>query len=215
MNKLVTALFLSAFLSVSVLAQQTSGSATPSTKDSSQTEMSAKKKRPPIFRATKDQIMQAQTILKERKFYSGEQTGKLDDSTREALKKYQEAEGVKSTGTLNRITLEKMKIELSEKQLAIPVPEMKAEKSEDKADSMEKKPRKAVFRATKDQITQAQTILKQRNFYSGEATGKLDDPTREALKKYQEAEKIKVTGTLNRETLEQMSVLLTEKQKAL
>ncbi|HEU4834166.1 MAG TPA: peptidoglycan-binding protein, partial [Pyrinomonadaceae bacterium] len=50
-------------------------------------------KRGPIFRATKDQINQAQAILKERGFYSGEQLGKLDDATRDGLRKYQQAEG--------------------------------------------------------------------------------------------------------------------------
>jgi peptidoglycan hydrolase-like protein with peptidoglycan-binding domain len=73
-------------------------------------------KRGPIFRATKEQINQAQAILKERGFYAGEQLGKLDDATREGLRKYQQAEGLKVTGTLNKITLEKMNITLTEKQ---------------------------------------------------------------------------------------------------
>jgi len=73
-------------------------------------------KRGPIFRATKEQINQAQAILKERGFYSGEQLGKLDDATRDGLRKYQQAEGIKVTGTLNKITLEKMNITLTEKQ---------------------------------------------------------------------------------------------------
>lgn len=73
-------------------------------------------KRGPIFRATKEQINQAQAILKERGFYAGDQIGKLDDATREGLRKYQQAEGLKVTGTLNKITLEKMNIALTEKQ---------------------------------------------------------------------------------------------------
>lgn len=73
-------------------------------------------KRGPIFRATKVQINQAQAILKERGFYGGEQLGKLDDATRDGLRKYQQAEGLKVTGTLNKITLEKMNITLTEKQ---------------------------------------------------------------------------------------------------
>ena len=44
------------------------------------------------------------------------QTGKLDDATRAGLKKYQEAEGLKITGTLNKVTLEKMNIALTDKQ---------------------------------------------------------------------------------------------------
>lgn len=73
-------------------------------------------KRGPVFRATKEQINQAQAILKERGFYTGEQLGKLDNATREGLRKYQQAEGLKVTGTLNKITLEKMNIPLTEKQ---------------------------------------------------------------------------------------------------
>jgi peptidoglycan hydrolase-like protein with peptidoglycan-binding domain len=72
-----------------------------------------------------------------------------------------------------------------------------------------------IFRATKDQIKQAQTLLKQRGLYAGESTGKLDEDTRASLRKFQEAEKLKVTGTLNRLTLEKMSIELTEKQKAI
>ena len=73
-------------------------------------------KRGPVFRATKDQINQAQAILKQRGFYGGDQIGKLDDATRDGLRKYQQAEGLKVTGTLNKLTLEKMNITLTEKQ---------------------------------------------------------------------------------------------------
>jgi peptidoglycan hydrolase-like protein with peptidoglycan-binding domain len=79
----------------------------------------ATKKRGPIFRATKDQIKQAQAILKQRGFYAGEQTGKLDDDTRAGLRKYQEAEGLKVTGTLNKVTLVKMNVTLTDKQQAM------------------------------------------------------------------------------------------------
>jgi peptidoglycan hydrolase-like protein with peptidoglycan-binding domain len=76
-------------------------------------------KRGPVFRATKEQINQAQAILKERGFYAGEQLGKLDGATRDGLRKYQQAEGLKVTGTLNKVTLEKMNIALTEKQKAM------------------------------------------------------------------------------------------------
>lgn len=96
---------------IALVAQ--SGTATPQT---GSTATNANRKRGPIFRATKDQINQAQAILKQRGFYGGEQTGKLNDDTRAGLKKYQEAEGVKVTGTLNKMTLGKMNITLTEKQ---------------------------------------------------------------------------------------------------
>ncbi|HVF51380.1 MAG TPA: peptidoglycan-binding domain-containing protein [Pyrinomonadaceae bacterium] len=83
------------------------------------------------------------------------------------------------------------------------------------ATSAAAKKRGPIFRATKDQIKQAQAILKQRGFYAGDASGKLDADTRTGLRKYQEAEALKVTGTLNRATLEKMSITLTDKQKAM
>ncbi len=78
-----------------------------------------------------------------------------------------------------------------------------------------KTPRKPIFRANKDQIKLAQKILKDRAFYGGVETGKLDDDTREGLKKYQAAEALKVTGTLNKTTLVKMGIDLTEKQKVM
>jgi peptidoglycan hydrolase-like protein with peptidoglycan-binding domain len=60
--------------------------------------------------------MQAQKMLKTNNFYTGDETGKLDDATRDGLKKYQTANNLPSTGTLNRVTLEKMGIALTDKQ---------------------------------------------------------------------------------------------------
>ncbi len=113
MKKLLTlTLLLLCVCSSAALAQtSTSSTAKPGAKQGT--------KRGPIFRATKEQINQAQSILKGRGFYSGEQIGKLDDATREGLRKYQQAEGLKVTGTLNKITLEKMNIALTEKQRAM------------------------------------------------------------------------------------------------
>ena len=72
-----------------------------------------------------------------------------------------------------------------------------------------------VFRASRDQITQAQTILRQRGFLDAEPTGRLDTATRAGLRRYQEAENLRVTGTLNRVTLEKMNITLTERQRAM
>ena len=73
--------------------------------------------------------------------------------------------------------------------------------------------RGAVFRSTKEQIKQAQAILKARGLYAGAEDSKLSADTRAALRKYQEAEGLKVTGTLNKATLEKMGVILTDRQK--
>jgi peptidoglycan hydrolase-like protein with peptidoglycan-binding domain len=109
----VFALFL---VFATTAAAQNANSSSTNTATSTKNTNASKKKRGPVFRATKDQIMQAQAILKERGLYMGEQTGKLDDPTRAALKEYQKAEGLKATGTLNKVTLEKMNIALTDKQ---------------------------------------------------------------------------------------------------
>ena len=162
------------------------------------------------FRATKDQITTAQNLLKNKGMYSGAATGKLDPATRSAVKAFQKGNGLAATGSLNRATLEKMGIELTDKQKLIPVDQdhfASAKRSKSG-------PRAAPFRATKDQVIEAQRILRSGGMYGGEETGKLDDPTRESLKKYQESKGLKVTGTLNQVTLEKMGIALNEKQKA-
>jgi peptidoglycan hydrolase-like protein with peptidoglycan-binding domain len=108
---MAVATLLLAFSVGAVAQNETAGQTNSNTQSTS-----TKKKRGPVFRATKDQIKQAQGILKERGFYAGEQTGKLDPETRAGLKKYQEAEALKVTGTLNRVTLEKMNITLTDRQ---------------------------------------------------------------------------------------------------
>jgi len=108
-NILTLSLLLLCVFSTAALAQDSTSTSTKSA-----TKQGVK--RGPVFRATKDQINQAQAILKQRGFYGGDQIGKLDDATRDGLRKYQQAEGLKVTGTLNKITLEKMNIGLTEKQ---------------------------------------------------------------------------------------------------
>jgi peptidoglycan hydrolase-like protein with peptidoglycan-binding domain len=116
MKKLISTILSLLVVSSIVLAAQNSNS---STSTSSTTKVKTTKKRGPIFRANKDQIKEAQAMLKTRGFYAGEQTAKLDADTRAGLKKYQAAESLKVTGTLNKVTLEKMGIALTDKQRAM------------------------------------------------------------------------------------------------
>lgn len=208
MKTLLFSVLILAFFSVSTFAQN--GTATD-------------KPKPAIFRPTKDQITQVQTKLKAATLYTGEATGKLSDETRASIKTWQGGNGLKQTGTLNRATLEKMGIALTESQKAIPISESsyasadtdKKPKTTATASTSETKTKKPkIFRATKDQINAAQQKLKAGNMYGGEQTGKLDDATRDGLKKFQEANSLKVTGTLNQITLEKMGIELTDKQKA-
>ncbi len=99
MKRIVTAAF-AALLALSASAFAHSGISNTQTAAPA-ANANAPKKRGPVFRATKEQIKQAQAQLKQRGFYAGEPTGKLDTQTRDGLRRYQEAEGLKVTGTLN------------------------------------------------------------------------------------------------------------------
>ncbi|MGI8735147.1 MAG: peptidoglycan-binding domain-containing protein [Pyrinomonadaceae bacterium] len=111
---LAVALSLLTFSSLAEMGQKFTASST-----GPQAGAKTSSKRGPIFRATKEQIKQAQAILKARGFYAGEATAKLDDATRDGLREYQKAEGLKVTGTMNKLTLEKMGIVLTDKQKAM------------------------------------------------------------------------------------------------
>lgn len=203
-------LFVCLFSAAAVFAQNQTSSTAASA--SSNPEQSRSASRGPVFRATKEQVVAAQNFLRSKGAYTGEASGKLDPDTRASIKSYQKENGLAATGTLNRATLEKMGIALNDKQKAIPIPASSYAKAGSGTDG--DKPRRAVFRATKDQVAEAQRLLKAGGMYAGEESGKLDDPTREGLKKYQEANGLKVTGTLNQVTLEKMGIELTQSQKA-
>ncbi|HKO36314.1 MAG TPA: peptidoglycan-binding domain-containing protein [Pyrinomonadaceae bacterium] len=116
MKKLPSLILFVVLLCALTAVAQNSNSSTTS---NATTANANKPKRGPVFRASGDQIKQAQAILKQRNFYSGEETGKLSPETRAGLKLYQAAEGLKATGTLNKVTLVKMGITLTDKQKAM------------------------------------------------------------------------------------------------
>lgn len=222
--------------SISLLMAATVFGQGSSSSSSTTTTSATAEKKPAVFRPTKDQIKQVQTILIGKKLYTGEATGVYNDPTRTGIKSFQKDNGLTETGTLNRATLEKFGVELTANQKLIPVsassvatPASGSTKSatttsstltagitpaaeiKTNGDTAKKPP---IFRATVDQIKAAQKVLKDAKLYTGDESGKLDDATRDSLKKYQEANGVKVTGTLNAATLEKMGVPLTDKQKA-
>ena len=206
MKKLSLLIFVVFAFAFSIQAQTSTNN---SASNSSTAEIKEKRK---VFRAVKDQITQAQKMLKDKGKYSGAEDGKYNDDFRESIKTFQGENGLRKSGSLNRATLEKMNIALTDMQKEIPVNPKDLSSGDEKTTATKRGP---VFRANKDQITEVQTKLKTGSLYSGEATGKLDDPTREAIRKWQAANGVKVTGTLNKETLEKMGIELTDKQQAM
>ena len=199
MKKLIYIIFACALFAISTEAQ-TTPSASPTPNATTESKTKSKK-----FRANKEQIMQAQKMLKVA------ESGKMDADTKAAVKTYQNENGLRKSGSLNRATLEKMNVTLTDAQKEIPIPASSYAAA--KTDSTDAKKRGPVFRATKEQIMETQMKLKTGGMYTGEQTGRLDDATRDGIKKFQEVNGVKVTGTLNKETLERMGIALTDKQK--
>ena len=222
-KNLLLLIAVSLLFAASALAQGTSTTASTTTAKST-----TASKRGPVFRPTKDQITQVQKMLIEKKLYTGQATGSYNAETRTGIKRFQKDNGLKETGTLNRATLEKFGVELTDSQKAIPVSQNSfassdstssksastSSSSKSATPSTDAAPKKTIFRATTDQVKAAQKLLKTQTLYTGEETGKLDTATRDGLKKYQDANGLKVTGTLNQVTLEKMGIELTENQKA-
>ncbi len=177
---------------------------------------SPEKVKTPTFRPTKTQITEGQTKLKDLKLYNGAADGKYNDDTRAAIRTYQKDNGLEVTGNFNRATVEKMGIALTDSQKGIKTdvasgPKPTASKPATTTTDGPKRP--APFRADAEQIKAAQKILRDGKMLTGGEDGKLDDATREGLGKYQEANTLKVTKTLNAATLEKMGIALTDKQK--
>jgi peptidoglycan hydrolase-like protein with peptidoglycan-binding domain len=197
LKKVFFAVSISLILAVGTWAQGTSTNGT-----------STGTSKPAVFRPTKDQIRQGQTLLKDKKLYDGDATGVYNDPTRKALKAYQKENALDANGKFDKATLEKMGISL----MSAETPKTTSAKATSGSSSSSKRP--APFRANAEQIKTAQKMLKDAKLYAGEQTGKLDDATREALRKYQEANGLRVMGSLNAATLDKMGIALTDAQKA-
>jgi peptidoglycan hydrolase-like protein with peptidoglycan-binding domain len=71
---------------------------------------------------TADRISAIQTALAKDGSYSGEPTGKWDDSTVAAMKKYQAAHGLNPSGKLDALTLQKLGLGGTTAGVAAPLP---------------------------------------------------------------------------------------------
>ena len=198
MKKLLLVLTITILTCVSINAQ--------TEKKDTSTKAAETKMRKPAFRPTKDQITQAQTMLKEQNSYAGAMDGRYNNDFRSAIKAYQETNNLDKTGKLDEATLGKMGIEMTDKQKGI--------ETADSSGSSDK-PKRVVFRPDKEQVTQAQTMLKQNGKFDGEADGKYSTELRAAIRDYQSANGLKRSGSLNRATLEKMKIELTESQMAI
>ncbi len=71
---------------------------------------------------TADRISEIQEALAQKGAFSGTPSGKWDDSTVEAMKKFQSSNGLNATGKLDAPTLQKLGLGSTTAGLAAPIP---------------------------------------------------------------------------------------------
>lgn len=68
----------------------------------------------------------------------------------------------------------------------------------------------AHFKLSKEESIALQNALSKDGFYKGTASGVIDAATKQALRDYQKANQLKITGEPNKETLDKLGVAFTE-----
>lgn len=186
------------------------GDSDKSKANDTKTSASESSTKPAAFRPTKDQIKKGQEILIREKLWNGEATGVYGDC-RPAISAYQKQNGLTQNGKFDKPTLAKMGIPLTDKQRGVESSDPKSSKSSSSSSEAKHTP---PFRATDDQIKALQTKLKEAKLFAGEVNGERSEELKESIRKFQDKNGLKVTGTINAVTLEKAGVALTDKQKA-
>jgi peptidoglycan hydrolase-like protein with peptidoglycan-binding domain len=126
-------------------------------------------------------VAQAQKVLNDRGFRTGGVDGKMGPQTQAALVNFQRAEKLQPTGKLDGSTLAKLGLD---KGSANGNPERYGEAT----------------------IRKVQQTLNARGYEAGPASGTLGESTQRALRAFQKAENLQVTGNLNPRTLKALGI---------
>lgn len=121
-------------------------------------------------------IRSVQTTLNDRGFKAGPVNGKLTPQTRNAIRAFQKSENLEDTGRLNPGTLGALGVLTGEPPFTTAL------------------------------ISNVQRALEARGFHPGAVDGKLGDETRTALRAFQKAENLEVTGAPNARTLQALGI---------
>lgn len=151
------------------------------------------------------QVKEIQQILKNAGFDPGPVDGIMGNRTRQAIRKFQEAKGLQSTGKIDEETMlalnkEKGEIEttilqIDEQKTAKPIKETNEIQSE--TETMSSK--------LNDRTKQIQIALKQTEFYEGPIDGKMNEQTKQAIKSFQKSKGLTADGIVGPKTWEELS----------
>jgi peptidoglycan hydrolase-like protein with peptidoglycan-binding domain len=146
-----------------------------------------------------------QVVLKSEGYETGNTDGKIGKETREAIKAFQDGQGLKSTGYIDKMTL--MQIEdLRRAKEALRPNKLYTEKAKDADQALDKqKQGSKTFSPTARDI---QTALKKAGFYSGSVDGKIGPKTRQAIKDFQKSKGLIPDGAVGPKTWNQLGKFL-------
>lgn len=167
-------------------------------------------------------VKEIQEILQKQGFEAGEADGFMGSQTREAIKKFQKAKNLKSSGIIDQATL--ASLESLKKAIVvnndfdginkisnITAPEA-ARMPKETARPPEKSSEPTIhdeilsYRLnSKEHIKKIQAVLRKLGFYKGEIDGKMGPRTKSAIKEFQRAKKLTCDGIVGTGTWESLS----------
>ncbi len=124
------------------------------------------------------QVKKIQEILEKSGFEPGPIDGRVGHKTRGAIKEFQKAKGLKSTGKVDKETWS----ELNRQEIQV-----------------------EFTTKTPDRAKQIQTALKKAGFYTGEIDGKLGPRTKKAIKAFQKSKGLTADGVVDAKTWKELN----------
>lgn len=157
-------------------------------------------------------VTQVQTRLREAGVYPGEPDGRLDGSLQNALLAYQEQQGLRTTGRMDRFTAESLGVSFAAWQAAeagrIATAAQVAKAAESAPDSDRDEER--LYRT----VLNLQRALRERGHYAAEPEGVWNAATTSALRAFQRQAALPVTGRVDRFTADELGVDAETAQRA-
>lgn len=169
-------------------------------------------------------VEEIQKILKKAGFSPGPIDGKIGWRTRDAIREFQKAKGLKANGRvdsqtwlqLNRekeISANLQKKEEIVEPLFLPQPEESPKDIKSKEEILKimgPQDKKIKERLPKDRTRQIQIALRKAGFYTGNIDGKIGPRTKKAIIAFQKSKSLKADGIVGQKTWEELSKYLKE-----
>lgn len=145
-------------------------------------------------------VYNAQRELKQRGYSPGPADGLMGKQTKDAIRKFQQAQGLPATGSLDEKTINLLN----------------AGPSNEKSPTPEKNVGKTSAKSADDtnRILKAQQYLQQLGYKPGTPDGMAGKKTTTAVKKFQQDHGLTVTGIINDLVLKEMKALLEPTEKS-